>query len=253
MKTRMFNLLFLLGIIGFTSSCSSSEEGIQENAPLEELVMDDGFVGEKWDGEGIPSWLRERFFDFQLYEETHWGYENYLGTNYHSIYKFTYNDNLLVALSYYRFGGGEQGFYLDSGTLCYTDEGKRVEFNHVKDQFEQTAELIYPKNGEYIPQVSKIAPDLLSLDWIQPEINRIYAAIQVPEKMLAAMGLTNDDTHNYIVLIYDYWDRSNLTNGLLRVENIYTLDGEKKNELINDIKYKNICLHAQQPTWLIVD
>lgn len=249
----MLNLLFLLGIIGFASSCSSSEDGFLENAPLEELIMDDGFVGEKWDGEGIPSWLADRFFEFKLYEETHWGYENYLGTDYNAIYRFTYNGNLMVALSYHHYGGGSQGFYLDSGTLCYTDEGKRVDFNRVKGQFEQTAELIYPKDGENVPQVSNIAPELQSLDWVQPEINRICAEMQGPEQVISVMGAGYDNTHNYVVLIYEYWEKSNFTNGPIRVENVYTLDGEKKNELINDIKYENIRLYVQVLSWLAID
>lgn len=251
----MFNLLFLLGILGFANSCSSSEDGIMENAPLEELIMDDGFVGEKWDGEGIPSWLHDRHFDYVTQEKIWWFQQSCEIALFEDIYKFTYDEHLMVVIFYNRYAGGLGSAELESGTMCFTDEGKRVDFNHVKGQFEQTAELIYTNqmDGENIPQVSVFAPDFQSMDWIQSEINKICAEIQEPEQSLTRIGLAYDDTHNFVVLFYAYWDKSNVELGSITVENVYTLDGEKKNDIIDNIEYGEICW-GQLRIWLeIID
>ena len=61
-------LLVLLLTIG---GCANDDE----ISTLEDVIIDD-HVSEKWDGEGIPSWLEDRFFDYVL-KETNWFIQSY--------------------------------------------------------------------------------------------------------------------------------------------------------------------------------
>ena len=201
MKTRMFNLLFLLGIIGFASSCSSSEEGILENAPLEELVMDDGFVGEKWDGEGIPSWLRERLFEFIL-NEKEWFLSSYARPTLYKLYRFTYQDNLMAAMEYYSYAGEAT----EAGVLCYTDNGKRVSFGNVKHAFEQTSALVWTNqwDEEQIPQLADFELDGRDVDWLQDIINQACMDIQEPAQFLYTIYCGVDEENQCVLFAYEY-------------------------------------------------
>lgn len=225
MKTRMFNLLFLLGILGFANSCSSSEDGIMENAPLEELIMDDGFVGEKWDGEGILSWLHDRLFDFILYEKD-WFTSSYDMPMLYKLYRFTYQDNLMVALEYYCYRGKEA----ETGVVCYTNDGKRVSFNNVKHAFDQTSALVWTNqwDDEQIPQLADFKLDGRNVDWLQSVIDQACMDIQEPAQFLYTIYSGIDEENQCVLFAYEYanlatTDDDNLPKG---VYYCFNMDGE---------------------------
>lgn len=85
--------------------------------------------------------------------------ESYYAPELFRVYKFAYEDNLLLALTYNRFGHRENYYYYESETLCYTDDGRRVKFEKVKDSFEKSAILLWTNemDGEKIniPELSE--------------------------------------------------------------------------------------------------
>lgn len=233
MKTYLFKILFLLGTLSFVCGCSSDDNG---------FILDNN-IGEKWDGVGLPSWLKERYIDFGLYERE-WMIESYYAPELFRVYKFAYEGNLLLALTYNRFGHRENYYYYESGTLCYTDDGRRVKFEKVKDSFEKSAVLLWTNemDGENTPQVSDFKlGNTNSLGWLQEVIDKVCKNIQEPDQVLfrVTCGYAYSNNNTYIVLDYEYFDKDNLVNGTQIIRNVYTLDGEKIN--IPELNEKDLC------------
>lgn len=233
MKTYLFKILFLLGTLSFVCGCSSDDNG---------FILDNN-IGEKWDGVGLPSWLKERYIDFGLYERE-WVIESYYAPELFRVYKFAYEGNLLLALTYNRFGHRENYYYYESGTLCYTDDGRRVKFEKVKDSFEKSAVLLWTNemDGENTPQVSDFKlGNTNSLGWLQEVIDKVCKDIQEPDQVLfrVTCGYADSNNNTYIVLDYEYFDKDNLVNGPQIIRNVYTLDGEKIN--IPELNEKDLC------------
>ena len=242
MKTIFFKFLFLLGVLIFICGCSSNENSTSDNANLRDLILDNN-IGEKWDGVGMPSWLKERYHDFMIHE-TKWMEESYVGPTLCMIYKFSYKGNLLLALAYNRFGLLGQKFYNESGTICYTDDGRRVKFENIRDSFEKSAILLGTNElgGENTPQVANYElGNIDSLGWLQKVIDKVCEDIREPNQLLyqVACGYAYKDAETYVVLKYEYYDKENLDNGPQEVCNVYTLNGEKKN--IENLEIKDLC------------
>lgn len=221
MKTYLFKILFLMGTLSFVCGCSSDDNG---------FILDNN-IGEKWDGVGLPSWLKERYIDFGFYEKE-WMIESYYAPELFRVYKFAYEGNLLLALTYNRFGHRENYYYYESGTLCYTDDGRRVKFEKVKDSFEKSAVLLWTNemDGENTPQVSDFKlGNTNSLGWLQEVIDKVCKDIQEPDQVLFRVTCGYAYSNTYIVLDYEYFDKDNLVNGTQIIRNVYTLDGEKIN------------------------
>jgi hypothetical protein len=243
MKIYLFSFLFLLGILGGMCGCSSDENSAETD--FGNLILDDN-IGEKWEGIGLPSWLEKRYFDFVLHE-TEWLAESYKGYGLCEVYKFSYKGNLLLALTYSRFAL-KQNYYYESGTLCYTDDGRRVRFEDVKDDFKENSVLLWSNrfdNGS-VPQVADFGlKGVESLGWLQDTIDKICKDIQEPEQLLGrvACGYAYSNDHTYIVLDYVYFDKNNLDEGEIKIRNVYTLEGERVNIFENiDIKEENLCV-----------
>lgn len=241
MKTYLFKILFLLGTLSFVCGCSSDDNG---------FILDNN-IGEKWDGVGLPSWLKERYIDFGLYERE-WMIESYYAPELFRVYKFAYEGNLLLALTYNRFGHRENYYYYESGTLCYTDDGRRVKFEKVKDSFEKSAVLLWTNemDGENTPQVSDFKlGNTNSLGWLQEVIDKVCKNIQEPDQVLfrVTCGYAYSNNNTYIVLDYEYFDKDNLVNGTQIIRNVYTLDGEKIN--IPELNEKDLC--TQRITYIL--
>lgn len=233
MKTHLFKILFLLGTLSFVCGCSSDDNG---------FILDNN-IGEKWDGVGLPSWLKERYIDFGFYERE-WMIESYYAPELFRVYKFAYEGNLLLALTYNRFGHRENYYYYESGTLCYTDDGRRVKFEKVKDSFEKSAVLLWTNemDGENTPQVSDFKlGNTNSLGWLQEVIDKVCKNIQEPDQVLfrVTCGYAYSNSNTYIVLDYEYFDKDNLVNGTQIIRNVYTLDGEKIN--IPELNEEDLC------------
>lgn len=233
MKTYLFKILFLLGTLSFVCGCSSDDNG---------FILDNN-IGEKWDGLGLPSWLKERYIDFGFYERE-WMIESYYAPELFRVYKFAYEGNLLLALTYNRFGHRENYYYYESGTLCYTDDGRRVKFEKVKDSFEKSAVLLWTNemDGENTPQVSDFKlGNTNSLGWLQEVIDKVCKNIQEPDQVLfrVTCGYAYSNSNTYIVLDYEYFDKNNLVNGTQIIRNVYTLDGEKIN--IPELNEEDLC------------
>lgn len=241
MKTYLFRILFLLGTLSFVCGCSSDDNA---GSDFNGFILDNN-IGEKWDGVGLPSWLKERYIDFELYE-TEWAIESYYAPELFRVYKFAYEGNLLLALTYNRFGHRENYYYYKSGTLCYTDDGRRVKFEKVKDSFEKSAVLLWTNemDGENTPQVSDFKlGNTNSLGWLQEVIDKVCKDIQEPDQLLCRVtcGYAHNDSNTYIVLDYEYFDKNNLADGPQIIRNVYTLDGEKINIPELKINEENLC------------
>lgn len=238
MKTYLFRILFLLGTLSFVCGCSSDDNA---GSDFNGFILDNN-IGEKWDGVGLPSWLKERYIDFGLYERE-WMIESYSTHALFRVYKFAYKGNLLLALTYNRLGLRDN-YYYESGTLCYTDDGRRVKFEKVKDSFEKSAILLWTNemDGENTPQVSDFKlGNTNSLGWLQEVIDKVCKDIQEPDQVLyqVTCGYADSNNNTYIVLDYEYFDKDNLVNGTQIIRNVYTLDGEKIN--IPELNEKDLC------------
>lgn len=247
MKTYLFRLLFLLGCLGGAYGCSSDETTVDTD--FNNLILDDN-IGEKWDGTGLPSWLKERYLDFMLHESGG-VIESYYVPALCEIYKFSYQGNLLLALTYSRFGF-KQNYYYNSGTLCYTNDGRRVRFEDIKNDFEKTAVLLWTNrlDDENIPQVADYdLENVESLGWLQEAINKACKDIQEPQQFLCriAWGYAYHNANAYIVLDYTYFDKENLDKGKIKIRNVYTLDGEKIN-IPENLEIKEEDLYSQNIT-----
>ncbi len=242
MRTYLFRLLFLLGFLGGACGCSSDETEVDTD--FNNLILDDN-IGEKWDGTDLPSWLKERYLDFTLHESG-WVIESYNVPVLCEIYRFSYKGNLLLAFTYSRFGL-KQNYYYESGTLCYTNDGRRVRFEDIKSSFEKTAVLLRSNrlDDENVPQIADYGlEDIESLGWLQEAINKVCKDIQEPQQLLCrvACGYAYHNANVYIVLDYVYLDKENLAKGEIKMRNVYTLDGEKINIPENlEIKEENLC------------
>lgn len=243
MKIYLFNFLFLLGVLGGMCGCSSDEN--QAGTDLDKLILDNN-IDEKWEGAGLPSWLEERYFDFVLHE-TEWLVESYKGYGLCEAYKFSYKENLLLALTYHRFAL-RQNYYYESGTLCYTDDGRRVRFEEVEDDFKKNSVLLWTNrfDNENVPQVADFGlKNVESLGWLQDAIDKICKDIQEPEQFLGrvACGYAYSNDHTYIVLDYVYFDKMRLDEGEIKIRNVYTLEGEKVHVSEDmDIKEGDLCV-----------
>lgn len=246
MKTYLINFLLLLGILSSISGCSS------DDTDLSDLILDNN-IGEKWDGVGMPSWLKERYLTFVL-QETEWMVESYEAPTLCNIYKFSYMGNTLVALSYKRFSL-RQSFHYESGTICYTDDGRRVKFENLKDSFEKSAILMGTNGlgGKNTPKVADYELENIdSLGWLQEAIDKVCEDIQQPDQLLCrvACGYAHNDTDTYIVLDYEYFNKENLNNGPQKVRNVYTKNGEKIN-IPDDLEVKEEDLRSQGITDIV--
>lgn len=254
MKTCLFKIMVLSGIFFFMCGCSSDENVNGNDLDLSELVIDD-YIGDVWDGENVPSWLNERYYDFIIKEKSDWLYESYYPVVLFRVYKFNYQDNLLLALTYNRFGYRGTEFYYAEGTLCYTGKGQQVNFSGVKNSFEKNAELVWSNElgGEnHILNVSDFGLDNEdSSEWLQKRINQICENIQEPAQILdeVAIGYVQNDGETGIALRYSYFDKADFSDGPISVYELYTLNGESieysgtfKNEILCVKSIKNMSL-----------
>lgn len=250
MKTYLFYILIVVGVWGVVCGCSDANEDGNPEPDLKDLIIDEdisGSMGEKWDGTALPSWLRDRWFDFILNDLEWWLTESYLAPTLYNVYKFYYKENLLIVLTYNRFGLN-QNYYYESGAVCYTDDGRRVKFDKIKDHFEKNAVLLWSNgfDGERIPQVADYnLGDTEGLGWLQEAIDQICEDIQEPDQLLyqVACGYVHAEGATYIMLDYEYFDKNNLNNGEIKIRNIYKLDGEKVTITENlNIEYQELCV-----------
>ena len=256
MKKIFIKLMFVVGILSFACGCSSdTDENIESRSiDINELVLDEN-TGDKWNGTGLPSWLKDRFSNYVI-KETHWGAESYSGVTLCNVYKHHYEDNLLLVLHYERFGYRGTSYYNESNTLCFTDDGRRVKFEGIKEKFDEKAEPIYTNelgSKEYRIKVEDSAlSNVKSLGWLQEVINQICEKVKEPEQVLnkVAFGYAHSDTETYVVVDYEYFDKSNLADGEIRVYNVYTTDG-KKIEISKKLKTEELCEQRITSLWAI--
>lgn len=223
MKTSLLYSWLVVGMLAFACGCSTDED-------WDDLLLDDNTY-EKWDGTALPSWLGDRWFDCMLNDLEWWLTESYLAPTLYNVYKFYYKENLLLVLTYDRFSFN-QNYYYESGAVCYTDDGRRVKFDKIKDHFEKNAVLLWSNgfDGKRIPQVADYnLGDTEGLGWLQEAIDQICEDIQEPDQLLyqVACGYVHADDATYIVLDCEYFDKNNLNNGKIKIRNIYKPDGEK--------------------------
>lgn len=230
-------LLVLLLTIG---GCANDDE----ISTLEDVIIDD-HVSEKWDGEGIPSWLEDRFFDYVL-KETNWFIQSYAAPTEYRIYTFDYKESAMIAIDYERFGYATS-YYQESGTVCYTDDGRRVNFQLVKGAFDHSSRLLWSNIwiDENIPQITDFnLPDNEQLGWVQDKINHICKKMVESEHLVYRMGCGIDDETTNVILLYEYVDKKNPDQKPSVVKEVYTQDGKeitKEDENVTNNNYE-LCI-----------
>lgn len=244
MKTFSFKFFMIMGLLSLAYGCSSDENVNMNDTKFEELIMDDN-IGETWNGSGLPSWFYNRVFNY-VNEETEWFVESYRGTTLYNAYKLNYKNNLLLLLNYDRFGY-RSTYYAESGTVCFTNDGRKVNYAEIKDKLKGEAELVWTNelgSGEYAVKVADANLDnVSSLNWLQQVVDRICQDIKEPEQVLCklAFGYAYDEAKTYVVVDYKYFDKNCLENGQVGVRNVYTLDG-KMIEMPNNLKIEKLCV-----------
>ena len=224
MKTYLTKLIILLGIVGLWGGCSLEDRDGLGDYELDELVLDD-FVGDEWDGVGLPSWLRKRYFeDCQL--DLGWFFTSYWPAILVRIYSFEYKNNVLLALSceFYAYNKHE------SCLVCYTSDGRKIDFDKIKGCFNKDSRLIWSNalDGDKIPQVSDFKHNSeADLSWLQVVINQICEEIHEPDKVLSDItcGIAEDNGQQYVFLRYEYYDSSDISNGPIKESRTFNLNG----------------------------
>ncbi len=224
MKTYLTKLLILLGLVGLWSGCSLEDRDGLGDYELDELVLDD-FVGDEWDGVGLPSWLGKRYFeDFQL--DLGWFHTSYWPAILIRIYSFEYRNNVLLALSceFYAYNKHE------SCLMCYTSDGRKIDFDKIKGYFNRDARLIWSNalDGDNVPQASDFIHNTYAdLSWLQVVFNQICEEIIEPNKVLSEIrcGIVEDDGQQYVFLRYEYYDPTDMNNGPISETRVFHLDG----------------------------
>ena len=250
MKTYLTKVLILLGLAGLWSGCSLEDRDSLGDYELDELVLDD-FVGEEWDGVGLPSWLWKRYasdFGFDL----RWELSSYWPTILLRVYSFSYKNNTLLVLS----GDFFADKYTESCTMCYAGNGRRIDFEKIKGYFEKSSSLIYSNafDGDKTPKVSdfNLEPND-NLTWLQSEIDDICLSIHEPEQVLAAItcGYVNIEQQLRFVLEFKYYDSKNMENGPIRNRRIFQPNGQLvsenlivdyNNNILHYINYSTVCI-----------
>lgn len=232
MKTYLFKMLTAISFTGLLFGCSLVGLDDSKEYDLEELVPDD-YVGETWDGTGIPSWLEDRYTN-DFYLDLHWGFSSYWGAILIRAFTFEYNKNVLVALTCDNFGNKTY----ESVTMCYTTDGRKVDFERVKRSFKKSASMIYSNalDGERTPKVSDF--DLESsadLGWLQAEIDKVCQSVNEPQQVLAGVtcGNVSEDGQSYIVLEFTYFDSKKVKDGPVTVRKAFYPDGQLVDKGVN--------------------
>lgn len=237
-------MIFVAGVLSCAYGCSSEEKMNFDNINFEDLIIDEN-IGEKWDGAGLPSWFYDRFFDYTN-KETEWHIESYLGATLYNVYKVNYKGNLLLVLSYDRFGCSET-YYNESGTICFTDDGRRIRYDDIKNSLKEESELIWTNELGSEEYTMDVADSKLNgtdgLDWLQPVVDKVYQEIEEPDQVLCrlAFGYAYDETETYIIVDYKYFDKNQLQKGEICVRNVYKMDGTMI-ELFKNLKTEELCV-----------
>ena len=181
MKNLFIRLFMMLGILVFAYGCSADDDS--GNSDFNELILDDN-VSEEWDGNGVPSWLRDRLFNFMM-EETMWGSESSTIGPLQYAFKTNYKGNLVLVVDFYHFGYNEY----QTLSICFTRDGRRIKYNDdIKKCLEKESQLVWTNElgSEMHPvKVSDSGlPDAESLHWMQKEIDKICDDMKGPEQFL---------------------------------------------------------------------
>ncbi len=239
MKTYLTKLLILLGLVGLWGGCSLEDQDGLGDYELDELVLDD-FADDEWDGVGLPSWLGKRYLS-DFFSDLGWGLSSWLSTTLINVYSFDYKDNTLLVLSCDFFANK----HTESCTMCYTGDGRRIDFEKIKGYFEKNSTLIYSNalDGDNTPKVSdfNLEPND-NLEWLQSEINGICLSIHEPEQVLAYItcGYVNIEQQLRLVLEFEYYDSKNMENGPITVRRIFQPNGQIVSESLIVDNNKNI-------------
>lgn len=136
--------------------------------------FDDETEGQKWDGEGTPTWLDQKVKEIAFKEQ---GVSSYLLCLSYRVYKFENNDSHCIAIQYVSYAGEVKRV-----SLYYSNTGKTLSENKIKSAYEQTKQLIYTnqvggKDG-YIPEIGDIPTSKIkNPQWLQTEIDKLCNTI----------------------------------------------------------------------------
>ncbi|WP_373840612.1 hypothetical protein [Bacteroides heparinolyticus] len=223
---KMKKILFYLLLAAFCLSnagCSKEDFYIDNN------------VSNEWNGEGTPTWLEDKQFEITM----PWAHESFHPNILWKVYKFTHEDNLLVAISYEKVA-------LDyiSGIACYASNGRQVNFDKVEGSFKKNAKLICTNFiGEQgiIPQVCQYElNDCEKLQWLQEDINLLCKEIDATGNRFTlriSCGYCSDDVNKYIVLEHLCFDRTKKQS--IKTAWFYTPAGQKL-DTAPSIKSRNL-------------
>ena len=193
MRSLFSYILAFCGVLVLFSGCSKN---------LDDIYLDDNKVMQRWDGGEIPFWLANRYYyGFWLKS----GLEDSSCEVNESIrvYKFEHKELTLLALSYDIFNGNE----CQSGTLCYSDDGREVDFEKVKGSFRKGSTLLETNVwGEgNIPTLQDFKfSDVDGLEWLRKTIENLCRS----KRFLCSVncGYAKYKAEDLICLEYEYFE-----------------------------------------------
>lgn len=211
-----------------TAGCSDNDINLSDD----DLYLDEN-LGDVWTGDGLPTWLNDRQFKFEL--EAGWMVESYLYGVLWKAYKFNHKGTLMLALEYEKVGNE---YNWSEGTICYAADGREVNFSKVKDSFKKGSELIWTNeicSEGSVPQISYCDfenPE--TLEWLQKIIDASCREVVEAGNFMLAFHFgyceysLDKENNLYLGVEYDYADR--VEKKRTTVQKVYTPVGESVNK-----------------------
>lgn len=236
MGTNFKGILIILVMLGLYSGCSKDL-----NSTYDDICIDDRMVLKKWSGDDIPFWLADRYYQ-DVVLKLGLKYTESGPTEFLWVYKFKHNGLTLLALSFDVFYGDRY-----SGVLCYSDDGRGVDFEKVQNSFGKNATLVSTNVWfrDNAPALSDFGfEDDERLEWLQRTIMNLCEGVRKSGLFLYSINCgyakSNDDV--YVYLRYDYFKDSNSHGIRKHGDCLYHTDGERINGTRERNKIKQLRL-----------
>lgn len=221
MKAYLANIIVLLSAASILCGCAKS---------IDDIYLDENKAPERWDGNGMPSWLADRYL-YDFWVESDLMYSSHAVEELLRVHRFEHDGHFFVTLSYdvicYKFRDCKHL----SGTLCYSDDGRRVDFSKVQNSFTKSSVLVSTNawDGDNVPKLSDFKfKNIGGLGWLQEEINNICTSIREPDQILFRLDCGGYETSDYVYLNYFYYDFNDPGEEPLKSEYcMFTLNGER--------------------------
>lgn len=231
-----FLFLLAVSLLG-VGGCSSDDM----NGHIDDLdaIIIDNNVGEVWSGTGVPGWLEDRQMKLAL--DKLWPLSGHTNHTLWEVYQFNAKGVTLVALRYEHVNGSAY----DTGLRCYTNDGRQVDADRVKEEFEQTRKLIWTNRMGGEGKIPVIRPDeegLMLMAWMQNVVNDICESADKTDGFLLELSLEQTLQGGEIISVFKS-ERYVRNSGIVKEQRYYTAAGEIM-ESFNYISNKSWIIHS---------